>query len=501
MLKIGWSRKDVSTKEHVIICGQHYARISKGILDPVMLHCLVIEDGKDIVIFLSGDFVGGRYVLDLIREKVAKKREDIPIEKILFNITHTHCGPTLIENHIHMQAPHEGMDIYPPEKYREFMTDMAAEAVVEAFDSREEGALAYGYGYAVVSHSRRTVYKDDLSLRPGAVNNSSLEVNGHVKMYGPTKDDMFSGYEGGADHYVNLMYTFDKNAKLTGAIVNVPCPSQNSEFEWMLTADYWNDVRMKLKEKYGDIYILSQCAAAGDLSPRTLHYKDAELRRYHLKYGDNIEKADMVSRVNELYTRKDIAERICAAFDEVLSWAKNDLIRDAEVCHTVKTIMLPKRLVTKEQYEQAQEEVAALKKMEFVDTGKSEEDFIQNTTHLSKINRFNNIIKRYEEQQEKETGNMELHVIKIGDVAFASNAYELYIDFQHRIQARSPFVQTFIIQLCDQPKGYPTGYLATERGIQNHGYSATIYCNQISPEGGDVLVEETLQALGELKEE
>ena len=108
-------------------------------------------------------------------------------------------------------------------------------------------------------------------------------------------------------------------------------------------------------------------------------------------------------------------------------------------------------------------------------------------------------MERYEKQLENENADMELHVIRVGDIAFASNAYEPFLDFQHQIQARSPFLQTFIIQLSDQPKGYCRGYVATEKGIRNHGYSATIYCNQISPAGGEKLVEETLQALRDLK--
>ena len=43
MLKIGWSRRDVSTKEPVNLPGQFHARISEGIMDPITLNCLVIE--------------------------------------------------------------------------------------------------------------------------------------------------------------------------------------------------------------------------------------------------------------------------------------------------------------------------------------------------------------------------------------------------------------------------------------------------------------------------
>ena len=94
------------------------------------------------------------------------------------------------------------------------------------------------------------------------------------------------------------------------------------------------------------------------------------------------------------------------------------------------------------------------------------------------------------------TPSIELNTIRVGDIAFTTNPFELYIDYQHRIQARSPFTQTFIVQLCGIPDGnYCSEYLATERAVENVGYSAAIYDNYVSPKGGDILVEQTLEQL------
>lgn len=498
MLKIGWSKRDVSTDKPVMINGQMHIRISKGILDPIELNCLVLENNGDIVIFLSGDFVSAGNTLDVIRSKVSALCPEIPVEKILFNVTHTHCGP-MIADLSQENTPHDGLEIYPSDQYRAYMTDMAAEAIVEAYANRQEGSIAYGYGYAVVSHSRRTVYFDDFSKRQGHINRpKNLFVHGHAVMYGNTNDDQFSGYEGGADHYINLLYTFDKTGKLTGAVINVPCPSQNSEQEYYLTADYWHDVRQILKAKYGDIGILSQCAAAGDLSPRILHYHKAEERRFALKY-ENADLSPNFNNPKEKLRRMDIAQRICEAFDEVLSWAGKDKISDPEIRHSVRDVALPRRTVAKELYEDALAELPGLLEKGWANTGDPEQDYRTNTILVSGIRRYKNIIKRYEDQQIDPNTLVELHTIRVGDIAFASNPFELYIDYQHRIQARSPFIQTFIIQLCAKPNGnYSAGYLATERAVKNVGYSAAIYDNQVAPEGGTMLVEETLKDLNTL---
>lgn len=123
------------------------------------------------------------------------------------------------------------MEVASSDENREFVAEMCVQAVREAWEKRAPGSYAYGYGYAVVAHSRRVCYFDDVSKRPGAVVNSTHGVNGHAVMYGDTNDENFSHYEAGADHFVNLLFTFDEKEELTGAIINVPCPSQNTENE------------------------------------------------------------------------------------------------------------------------------------------------------------------------------------------------------------------------------------------------------------------------------
>jgi predicted transcriptional regulator len=112
--------------------------------------------------------------------------------------------------------------------------------------------------------------------------------------------------------------------------------------------------------------------------------------------------------------------------------------------------------------------------------------------------RCGGVVKRYEIQQEQPMIPSDIHVVRIGNIAFATNRFELYMDYMHRIQARSPFEQTFIVQLVTGPNGCGS-YLATVRGEENKGYSASPYCNQVSPAGGQQLVEETLKVLKEIR--
>jgi hypothetical protein len=80
-------------------------------------------------------------------------------------------------------------------------------------------------------------------------------------------------------------------------------------------------------------------------------------------------------------------------------------------------------------------------------------------------------------------------VIRLGDVALATNPFELYLDYGIRMKARSKAVLTFIAQLSCQH----SGYLPTERAVRGGGYSADKYL--VGPKGGQALVSETVRLI------
>lgn len=499
-IKIGWAKRDVSTTEPVNINGQMYLRISEGILDPITVTALVLDGGdpQQAAIFVSCDVTTiTDAVAQMVPEKVAAADPSIPTANILLNATHTHSSSATFPS---VTVSPDGKPVYPGEKYREFFTDKICEAVCEAWNNRTEGGIAYGYGYAVVAHSRRSIYLED----QGAANPAAAAPNGFGVMYGNTNKDTFSHYEAGADHFLNVMFTVDAAKKLTGMIINVPCPSQTSEAFTKLSADYWNDVREAVAQEFGpDVFILPQCAAAGDLSPRTLHYKEAQARRMGLKYGMHYDvskaRANSPDAQNKaLAERKDIAERILLGVKDVYSWAMADIQTDIPVRHVVASVPLTRRRITEEDVRQCQANLEAMEAMVPDPTTVSAEEYRVAASRLNSIrNRNNGAIARYEDLKENPTRSYPIHITQVGEIAFASNPFELYQDFMHRIQARSPFIQTFITQLA----GGTGMYLPTIRGAANKGYSASIFCNQIGPEGGQELVEYTLEVLHRLKAE
>ena len=84
--------------------------------------------------------------------------------------------------------------------------------------------------------------------------------------------------------------------------------------------------------------------------------------------------------------------------------------------------------------------------------------------------------------------------MRLGELALCTNTFELYLDYGIQIKGRSKAMQTFMFQLTMSPWDY-SGYLPTAKGVRGGGYGAVPACNSVGPEGGQMLVDETLAAI------
>ena len=64
------------------------------------------------------------------------------------------------------------------------------------------------------------------------------------------------------------------------------------------------------------------------------------------------------------------------------------------------------------------------------------------------------------------------------------------------MQARSEALQTFVVQLAGSPAW--GAYLPTSKAVKGGAYSAVIHSSLIGPEGGQVLVDRTVELIDSL---
>lgn len=163
------------------------------------------------------------------------------------------------------------------------------------------------------------------------------------------------------------------------------------------------------------------------------------------------------------------------AWEEAYEGAMKEQTADLQLVHRVETIELPVRLVTEEEVSRTRAEVETLSKD-------------PNNTRLTSWHR--DVVDRYERQKAGNTDpyRMELHVLRLGDVAIATNDFELFTQYGIQIKARSRALQTFILQLSG-----PGSYLPTAEAVRGGGYSAVVASSVVGPEGGRVLVDESVR--------
>ena len=458
-LYVGWAGRSITPDEPVALAGQFYVRIAKEAANPVTCTALAIEtrEGKKVIdqaVMVSCDLVGIRGgVQEKVREAVKARLADLSVRKVFLNATHTHSAP-VTRSGVY-DIPKEG--VMQPEEYVEFLTGRIADAVVEAWNNRRPAAVSWALGHAVIGYNRRAIYSQPQSNWIGTYTSA---------MYGKTDVDTFRGIEGYEDHGAEMVFFWDDNEKLTGILINITCPSQQREHEKRISADFWHDARVAIRKRHGSsLFIFGQCGAAGDQSPRPIWRKAAE--------------AEMLKRKG--ITRwQELGLRITKAVDEVMPYAKKDIRRKVVFRHIVDEIELPRRMVTKQEHDESLRSYEKLK---------------DNPDRRSGW--FKRVVDRYNNQQsESPYFPMELHVIRLSDIAIATNPFELFLDFGVRMEARSKAAMTLIVQLsCGSG-----GYLPTAKAVAGGHYSATVQSNNVGPEGGQVLVDQTVKRINEMWE-
>lgn len=467
---IGWGSRDVTPKGKVSLRGQFHVRISDKIHDPLTTTALALEsaDASEQAIIVSLDAVGvADYIVDGCRKVLSKKLSEFNSGKLFISATHTHTAPD--QPRPILAAHPEIKGVMSEKKYGDLLIEKISEAAIEAWNSRKAGALSWGKGHAVVGFNRRVFYFD-----------------GSTAMYGKTDVPKFSHIEGYEDHGVDMLFTYDADHKLTGMILNVPCPSQCTEGAWFVSADYWHETREAIRANHGEkLYILPQCAAAGDQAPRTMVNRQADARMFKLKgYGDDYDMA----------RRQDIADKISATVDEVLPLASKDIRDELEFCHAVTNLDLKQRIASDEDLATAKKEVASWKaKLE--ELKDADPASIEYSSAFRRIGFNQKVIDMYHAQQHGEQLSfpVELHTIRLGDIAMSTNRFEYFLDFGLRIKTRSKAVQTFIVQLAGEGT-----YLPTERAMSGGSYGASIASTPIGPEGGQEIVENQVETINKI---
>lgn len=468
-LYMGWASSDITPEGPVSLFGQYYERISTHVQSALTATAWALEspgagnDGQAILI--SIDLLWCTTALqEAVRASVSKQLPDFDPRKLLIFATHTHSGP----------------EPRADDEYGRFLVTRLTETAVAAWQRRSPSqGVTPATTYAPIGHNRRVQYAD-----------------GTTEMYGAVDREDFIGLEGPEDASLDLLFCWGPNNQLEGIVINVPCPAQVTEAKYYVSADYWDEVRRRLRERFSpDLFILAQCGAAGDISPRDL------------PRGYSTEEPNMWEWEGAAEIGRRIERAVSDAYDQVQDTREQYPV----FRHLVVDVDLPLRNVTHEAYEQARRIVEEIRSREPADPAsphtawnrflaeikanektKSHGPWDNKKSDYGVLRKMELEMEQYDSHPKKQYYRAEIHVVRLGSVVFASNPFELFVDYGLIIKGRSVFNRTLLIQLS----GDYADYLPTPRALAGGGYSAM--ATLIGPEGGYLLVEKTLALINEV---
>ncbi|MDO4489088.1 MAG: hypothetical protein Q4B67_08400 [Eubacteriales bacterium] len=498
-LNVGWSEISITPDKKISLAGQFAERISEYVEKPLMATAMAVECGGDQMVICATDLVGVSYNLkDAVQDALKDNKEGLVPEKVIICAIHTHTGPVyprgqlqnLTSSDSNVQLLEQFLapgvkyvpavdanrpDVCTPQEVFDFLVEKLSKVIIEAWKARKPGKFVNAFDRAAVGMCRRVDYSD-----------------GTAQMWGNANTAVFTELEGGNDSGVELMYVFDENDKLTGVVPNLACPAQCVQHRLFVSPDFWGETKVLIREKLGqDIFMLPLCGPAGDQCPVDLvRWVNPETDVHDpnlIRHNPPVRKADpsMFDIAGMKKAGKRVANAILDTYEEI---DVKDAQEDIKFEHHVHNMQLPLRRATLSEYNEA---IKAIK--EYLRDHEGNVDFNDAANLQVKLG----IVKRFKLQEKMECLDTDVHIIRMGSVAFATSPFELFLDYGNQIKARQLCEQSFLIQLANGTEGY----LPTEKAEKHGHYSAFIASGQIGHEGGDLLVRETLKDINKLFED
>ena len=498
-VKIGWAEENITPDKKVSLIGQFAERISRYVEKPLTVTAMAVESEGECAILCSCDLGNTSWnLVEGVRESLREKKAPFDPKNVVLNAIHTHTGPgyggahrtalgginviagmrKMLEGYlvpgqkyIEKEAVSESPEIATSKEVFELLTDRISDAAISAWKNRKEGSFSNAFGRAAVGMCRRVAYSD-----------------GTAQMWGDSNTAVFTELEGGNDSGIELLYVFDDNKELTGIVANLACPAQCVQHRLFVSPDFWGEVKMLLRKRFGEhVFLLPQCSAAGDQCPVDMvrwvepesDINDPNCKRI------NPPKRKADPSMFDLSGMRLVGRRIANEIIQVWEDGLDEVQEDIRFEHRVIELDLPIRRATLSDKADAERGIR-----EYLQEKNGDVDY----NDVANLQKHLGVITRFNLQEKVESLETEIHIIRLGSVAIATNPFELFLDYGNQIKARIKCEQVFLVQLANGAEGY----LPTAKAEKHGHYSAFIGSGQVGHEGGDLLVRQTLKNINEM---
>ena len=414
--------------------------IAKHVHDELHVRCLVLDDGKTKLAFAVADNLNlARDIWDEAKIKL-EAETGIPASHLMFSATHTHSSVSALTN------KDSSLD------YRSFIISRVVDGVKRAMNNLEPARIAWGTGKLPQwVGNRRWLLKEGITNpnpfggEDRAVMNPSSTLIPHLAgPAGPTNPEVYC---------ISVQATDGRQIALMANYWLHYVGGVNKED---LSADYFGEFCRRIEQTLGapcvGILANGPCGDvnSNDYSGKTPAVNRAPYEKIKIVAND---LAQEILRVRETLTYKDWVPLKAAASElelavrrptpEMIKWAEGVLAksRDAAPVHRL-------------------EQPYARRVMEARD---AKPDAIQAT----------------------------IQAFRIGDLGIASIPFEVFTETGLEIKARSPFKDTFTIELASGSNGY----LPTPRQHDFGGYETWLGTNRVEREASVKVTARALEML------
>ena len=224
-LRIGVGSVDITPQKTLPMQGFAVRKgLSTGVYQPIYAKAMALDDGQNQIVIICADLaLWGNKNIASIREALQQQFGLTPAQ-IIFNVTHTHCGPIIHD-----------------EEYAQSLVAKTIDLVGNCLQSKVECKLFFGRGSAEMGVSRRGKSRDG-------------SIFWGLNPYGPV------------DREVVVLKAVDMQGKTVAVVANYAChPSTISGY--LIGGDYAGFVTETLQNEFPGATAFFIQGAGGDVKP------------------------------------------------------------------------------------------------------------------------------------------------------------------------------------------------------------------------------------------
>jgi len=427
---------------------------AKHIHDDLNVRCLVLDDGKTKLALVVCDLLGIHRSVSLEARRLIQEQTGIPPENVMISATHNHSATSAISNASVVRSYQSEM---PLNDYQKFVVRRIADGVRRAIQNLRPAEIAFGR-VDVPEH----VFNRRWFLKEGAMPPSPFGKIDKVKMNPPANSPDLVEPAGPIDPTVSFIALRTPNAELMSVYSAYSLHYVGDVGPGHISADYFAIYCERLKQ------LMSSPTADPPFVGLMANGTSGDIN--NIPFGKS--RASRPTYGQMTYVAEDLAQKVSSEIPN-LKWRKK-----LPLSSRYRELDLKWREVEPALMQWATDTLAKPTSPAGADLPAIYARRVQQLAQAS-----------------PET-KAPVQLFAIGDIAIGSSPCETFAEIGLEFRQRSPFPNSFMIELAH---GY-YGYLPTPRHFELGGYETWPGTNYLEPQASVKILDNLIQMANELKQ-